>query len=137
MVDQKNGAILIGALKYRKSLELAGTEEQMFMGVKRQTFWTNNTTLVVIMTDAGLDKLQATKVAQMAQDGMARTIRPAHTQFDGDLIFALSVGTKPADLDTVGTAAAEVTARAIINAAKSAQGLGGVPSYQDIRNSVA
>ena len=73
----------------------------------------------------------------MAQDGMARAICPVHTQFDGDLIFALSVGTKRTDLSTLGTAAAEVTAQAIVNAFKTAKGLGGVPSYQDMRKSVA
>ena len=73
----------------------------------------------------------------MAQDGMARAICPVHTQFDGDIIFALSVGTKRTDLNALGTAAAEVTAQAIVNAVKTAKGLGGVPSYQDMRESVA
>jgi L-aminopeptidase/D-esterase-like protein len=137
IVDPENGSILAGTRKSIRSFELASTEAQMLKGVHRRGFGVSNTTLVVIMTDARLDKLQATKIAQMAQDGMARSIRPVHTQFDGDLIFALSVGTKRMDLNTLGTAAAEVTARAIVNAIKTAKGLGGVPSYQDIRKSVA
>ena len=137
IADPENDSILAGTRKSRRSLELAPTEAQMLKGVHRRGFGVNNTTLIVLMTDVRLDKLQATKVAQMAQDGMARTVRPAHTQFDGDLIFALSVGSKRTDLHTLGTAAVEVTARAIVNAIKIAKGLGGVPSYQDIRKSVA
>jgi L-aminopeptidase/D-esterase-like protein len=136
VVDPNNGTILAGALKSKRYFELAGTKEQMLRGVGGQKLGALNTTLVVICTDAHLGKLQAAKVAQMAQDGMARAICPVHTQFDGDLIFALSVGTKRTDLNTLGTAAAEVTARAIVNAVKSAKGLGGVPSYQDMRKSV-
>jgi L-aminopeptidase/D-esterase-like protein len=85
------------------------------------------------MTSAQLDKLQATKVAQMAHDGLARAINPVHTQWDGDLVFALSVGKKRAEISSLGTAAAEVTADAIVRAVETAQGLGGVPSCQELR----
>src|SRR5688572_701294 len=67
----------------------------------------SNTVIGVIATDAKLTKAQATKVAQMTQDGIARTIRPAHTMFDGDVIFALSTGAKKADVSSVGAFAAE------------------------------
>ena len=137
VVEPGTGVILAGARKSPRSGELANTEAQMLSGIRRKSFGATNTTLVVVMTNVALNKLQAAKVAQMAQDGMARAIRPAHTRFDGDLIFALSVGTKPADLNSVGAAAAEVTARAIVNAVKTAKGLGGVPSYQDLRASMA
>jgi L-aminopeptidase/D-esterase-like protein len=109
----------------------------MLKGRSRQNFVATNTTLIVIMTNARLDKLQATKVAEMAQDGVARAIRPAHTRFDGDVVFALSIGTKRTDLNTLGAAAAGVAAQAIVNAVKATKGLGGVPSFQDIRKSVA
>ena len=137
MVDPGTGSILAGARKTRESFEFANTEAHLLRGINRKVFGVTNTTLVVIMTNVKLDKLQATKIAQMAQDGMARAIRPVHTQFDGDLIFALSVGTKLLDLNTVGTAAVQVTAQAIVNAVKSAKSLGGVPSYQDLRASMA
>jgi L-aminopeptidase/D-esterase-like protein len=137
VVEPETGAILAGARKSLRSVELANTEAQMLSGTRRKSLRAANTTLVVIITNVGLTKLQATKVAQMAQDGMARTIRPVNTQFDGDLIFTLSVGTKQADLSTLGTAAAGVTAGAIVNAVKAAKGLGGVPSYQDMQESVA
>ena len=72
-----------------------------------------NTTLAIIATDAALTKSQARKVASMAHDGMARSIRPIHTMFDGDTIFALSTGRKEADVTTVGTVAADLVALAI------------------------
>jgi len=86
-----------------------------------------NTVIGVVATDAKLTKAQATKVAQMAQDGVARTIRPAHTMFDGDVIFALSTGTKKADVSTVGAFAAEVMVEAIVRAVKMATTAGGLP----------
>ena len=137
VMDPENGETLAGTLKAKKSSELSGTELQMLKGNNRHRFGAANTTLVVIMTNAKLDKLQATKVAEMAQDGVARAIRPAHTRFDGDVVFALSAGTRRTDLNTLGAAAAGVTAQAIVHAVKAAKGLGGVPSYQDIRKSVA
>jgi len=87
----------------------------------------SNTVIGVVATDAKLTKAQATKVAQMAQDGVARTIRPAHTMFDGDVIFALSTGAKKADVSTVGAFAAEVMAEAIVRAVKMAVSAGGLP----------
>jgi len=86
-----------------------------------------NTVIGAVATNAKLSKTEATKVAQMAQDGLARTIRPAHTMLDGDTIFALSTGSKKADLSTVGAFAAEVMAAAILRAAKAAQSAGGLP----------
>lgn len=74
-----------------------------------------------------MTKAQATKVAQMAHDGVARTIRPAHTMLDGDVIFALSTGAKNADVSIIGAIAAEVMAQAIIRAVKMAKSAGGLP----------
>ena len=92
-----------------------------------------NTTLAVIATNVALTKPGATKVAQMAQDGMARTIRPAHTHYDGDTIFALSVGDKQADLTLIGAIAAEVLAEAILSGIRSAESLHGIPAVHDMR----
>jgi len=72
-----------------------------------------NTTLAVVATDAALLKAQARRVAMMAHDGMARAIRPAHTMYDGDTIFALSTGNLSCDVNTIGVVAAELLARAI------------------------
>ena len=77
-----------------------------------------NTTIGVVATNAALFPTEATKVAQMAHDGLARAIRPVHTMFDGDTIFALSMGPQEAEVDTVGIVAAEVMAGAILRAVK-------------------
>ncbi|MFZ5888679.1 MAG: P1 family peptidase [Chloroflexota bacterium] len=86
-----------------------------------------NTVIGVVATNARLTKAQATKVAQMAQDGIARTIRPAHTMLDGDVIFALSTGARKADVTTVGAFAAEAMAEAILRAVRMAKPSGGLP----------
>ena len=88
-----------------------------------------NTVIGVVATNAKLNKAQATKVAQMAQDGVARAIRPAHTMLDGDVLFALSTGTLKADVSTIGAFAAEVMAQAIVRAAKMASPAGGLPGF--------
>jgi L-aminopeptidase/D-esterase-like protein len=88
---------------------------------------TSNTVIGVVATNARLTKSQATKVAQMAHDGLARTIRPAHTMFDGDTIFALSTGQRKSNVSTVGAFAAEVMAEAIVRAVKMAKSAGGLP----------
>ncbi len=132
VVDHAGGRVVAGARLSPGGLEFAGTCEQMFQGRARKGFGGTNTTLIVVMTNAVLDKLQATKVAEMAQDGLARAIRPVHTQFDGDLVFAFSVGQKRADLNALGAAGAEVTARAILRGVITAKSLGGVPSCQEL-----
>lgn len=86
-----------------------------------------NTVIGVVATNANLTKAQATKVAQMAQDAVARAIRPAHTLLDGDVIFALSTGAKKADVSTVGAFAAEAMTEAIVRAVKMAAPAGGLP----------
>ena len=90
----------------------------------------SNTVIGAVATNAKLNKAQATKVAQMAQDGVARAIRPAHTMFDGDTIFALATGEVDADISTVGAFAAEVMAEAIVRAAQMAQSAGGLPGLK-------
>jgi L-aminopeptidase/D-esterase-like protein len=92
----------------------------------------SNTVIGVVATNAKLSKAEATKVAQMAQDGLARSIRPAHTMFDGDTIFALATGEEKTDLSMVGAFAAEVMASAIIRAVKMAKSAGGLSGlYQE------
>ena len=87
----------------------------------------SNTVIGVVATNAKLSKAQATKVAQMAQDGIARTIRPAHTMLDGDVIFALSTGARKGDVSSVGAFAAEVMAEAILRAVRMAKSAGELP----------
>jgi L-aminopeptidase/D-esterase-like protein len=91
----------------------------------------SNTVIGVVATNAKLTKAQATKVAQMAQDGIARTIRPAHTMLDGDVIFALSTGARKADVSSVGAFAAEVMAQAILRAVKTTKSIGELPGLSN------
>jgi L-aminopeptidase/D-esterase-like protein len=94
-----------------------------------------NTTIGVVATNARLTKTQATKIAQLAHDGLARAIVPAHTSADGDAIFALATGvrTGPDDLDTIGALAAEAMAEAIVRAVRAATGIPGFPAVRDLR----
>jgi L-aminopeptidase/D-esterase-like protein len=95
-----------------------------------------NTTIAVVATDAALDKPGCRRLAIMAQDGIARAIRPAHTPFDGDTVFALSTGTGAAaaasDMPKLGNAAADCLARAIMRALIAAEPLGGTPSWRQL-----
>jgi len=92
-----------------------------------------NTTLGVVATNAKLNKDQATKIAQMAQDGFARTINPSHTPFDGDTIFAIGTGTSNAHAETwaIGALAADVMAQAVVRAITQAESIPGYPAYKD------
>lgn len=90
----------------------------------------SHTVIGVVATNARLTKEAANKVAQMAHDGLARVIRPAHTMLDGDTIFALSLGELPAEVNTIGAFAAEVTAQAILNGVRAAHALAGWPACQ-------
>ena len=96
-----------------------------------------NTTIGVVATNATLTKAQATKLAQMAHDGLARAIYPAHTPWDGDTIFALATGEVEgeADLIVLGGVAADVVAEAILDAVRTATGLEGLPSVSEFSGS--
>lgn len=88
-----------------------------------QTPPVSNTTLAVVATDAALDKEEINKVAQMAQNGVSRAIRPAHTTHDGDIVFALSSGNSTADVNVVGEVAAQMVSQAILRAVRKSNGL--------------
>ena len=89
-----------------------------------------NTTLVVVATNAQLTKVDANRLAHVAQIGMARTINPVNTTSDGDVIIALSVGTEKARIDSLGVAASEAVAESILRAVRSAATIGGVPGLK-------
>jgi L-aminopeptidase/D-esterase-like protein len=100
-----------------------------------------NTTIAVVATSAALTKNEINKVAQMAHNGLAQAIRPAHTMFDGDTVFALALGSHeqsrpdPAmamyQLSMIGATAASTLARAIVKAVRQATALHGIPAAQD------
>ncbi|HEY4382869.1 MAG TPA: P1 family peptidase [Ktedonobacteraceae bacterium] len=102
----------------------------------------SNTTIAIVATNAALDKEQANKIAQMAHNGLAQTIQPAHTMFDGDTVFALALGPRAKrqqdpvlalqQLSVLGATAATTLARAILNAVRHATTLHGIPAACDI-----
>ncbi|HEY3247149.1 MAG TPA: P1 family peptidase [bacterium] len=92
-----------------------------------------HTSLGVVATNARLTKAEATRLAQLAHDGLARTIWPVHTQYDGDTIFALSCGTAAADLLQLGVAAVEAVAMSVKRGVLTAKGLHGIPGLADNR----
>lgn len=137
VVDPATGQILAGA----RSVEIgplrigapgyfADTQKVMtsFIGRTTVSLATREHTIIgVVATNARLDKAEINAVAQMAHDGLARVIRPAHTMVDGDTLFALSTGKRRVGMNIVGAFAAEVTAQAILQAVRTAQPAGGLP----------
>jgi len=132
--------ILAGARKSKETFQLANSSKWIKKGVTRKQFGAItpsdssafNTTLGVIATNANLSKKEVHQVAQIAHSGLAKVISPLHTTFDGDLVFAVSLGKKKGDVNTIGllgeTALIESVQRAIIKA----DGFGIIPAYKDI-----
>jgi L-aminopeptidase/D-esterase-like protein len=134
VVDRRRGVILAGA-RHPDGPKFLDCEGQIMQGVQPGAKIGSNTTIGVVATNAALTKVQATKVAQMAHDGLARVIRPVHTAYDGDTIFAVSGGTYKgrADVSVVGTIAAEVMALAVERAVLRASGITGYPAHADLQ----
>ena len=134
VVDAKEGRILAGARDPQDPARFIDSAAMIKGGasVRRPENAFQNTTLGVVATNVKLSKRQATKVAQMAQSGFARTISPIHSTVDGDLIFALSAGDKQADVNAVGIMAGEMVAASVIRAILAADGLGYLPAYRDL-----
>ena len=96
--------------------------------------WTENTTLGIVATNAGLSKSGANKVAQMAHHGLARVVHPVHTSVDGDVVFAASVSAIDTATDIVGAWGARVMQEAILRAVRAAEGVPGIPSASEYRS---
>lgn len=94
-----------------------------------------NTTLVVVATDAKLTKPETHKLAQLAANGLIRAVRPSYTTVDGDMVFALSHGGREAALDVVGAVAIQAVGHAICRAIMTAEGGGGIPAWRDAQPS--
>ena len=130
--DWKNGQKIAGLLADDKK-SFQKTEDVMYEKIDIvENKFVGNTTIGVIITNASFHKPQLCKIAGMAQDGYARSIRPVHTSADGDSIYAVSVGDVAGDQDLVGTLAAEVMSEAILRAVCSAQGAYGYPAADDL-----
>ncbi|MEX2160912.1 MAG: P1 family peptidase [Anaerolineales bacterium] len=125
----KKGPIKIGKGKFADTMQvMKGPVGRTILAAARR----GNTVIGVVATNARLNKEQATLVARMAMNGVARTIRPANTMLDGDTLFALATGKRKADVNIVGAYAAEVVAEAVLRAVRLATGAGGIPAVQDI-----
>jgi L-aminopeptidase/D-esterase-like protein len=122
--DPATGKIVAGARKTADSREFLDSDRAL-----RETAiaGSQNTTLAVVATNAKLTKVQAQKLAQFASLGMARAIYPLNTTVDGDTVFALSLGSAPAEINALGSAAAEAVAQGILRAVRMAKTMGGVP----------
>jgi L-aminopeptidase/D-esterase-like protein len=115
----RSGGQIVGSDMYLRGAPAAGQQGA-------------NTTIAVVATDAPLSRAELQRVAMMAHDGMARAIRPIHTPFDGDTVFALATGRgEPAPLMMIGAAAADVLATAIERAVRAADSLAGLPAARD------
>ncbi len=144
--DPSSGKILAGARSLQKGPiklgqpgHFADTMQIMrtFAGRTIVNFASKaNTVIGAVATNAKLTKDEANKVAQMAHNGLARTIFPAHTMFDGDTIFALATCKKNADVNIVGAFAAEAVAIAIVQAVNCAVSAGGLPAANDLKDNV-
>ena len=130
--DWKNGRKVAGLLSedkksFRSTADVMG---ESFKVIKNR--FTGNTTLAVLITNARFDKAALCKIAGMCHDGYARSIRPVHTSFDGDSIYAVSAGELEADQEVVGTIAADVISEAILKAVTGAKSAYGFPCSSDL-----
>ncbi len=125
--DPETGKLIAGARESQESMNLVDTAARMKRGALSGLNSGENTTLVVVATNARLTKVEATKLAQLSHIGTARAISPAWTMFDGDSCIALSIGDERADVNTLGIAGAEAVAQAIARAVRTARSMGGVP----------
>jgi L-aminopeptidase/D-esterase-like protein len=130
--DPATGRVLAGARTAPESREFADTSAAMRRGISPGGYRAENTTLAVVATNARLTKVQATKMAQVAQHGLVRTISPVHTTLDGDLVIGLATGGVEAEPNSVGLMAAAAVAEAVIRAVKAATSLGGLPAWKDL-----
>lgn len=140
IINPENGRIIAGA----RAISIDGASKprfsdtlatmKFFLGKTILNFSsTHNTVIGVVATNARLTKEEANKVAQMAQDGLARSVRPAHTMFDGDTLFTLATGQKKADVNVIGSFAAECVAAAIVRATQQATSVAGLPASCDFQ----
>jgi len=132
VVDWRSGQILAGARSEGVFLDSVAAIKS---GEREIAPPFGNTTIGVVATNADLSKEETNKLAQLACDGYALSIRPA-SMFDGDVLFAVSTGDLKGDINAVGAAGAEVVADAIVRAIKAAVSLHGVVAYRDIGNNL-
>lgn len=142
IVDPSQGKIIAGARKLQKEPLENGDQEifadslELMRGLIGREIFSRaekaNTVIGIVATNAQFNKAEAKKLAQMAQNGIVRCIRPANTMHDGDTVFALSYGKKQANINIVGAFAAQAVQMAILNAIYKATSLAGIPAVSDL-----
>lgn len=134
VVDPATGALIAGA-RTADGQALCNSQRTLLAGEPPERALAGMaTTLAVVATDAALPPAQARRLATMAHDGLAHSIRPVHTMTDGDTIFALATGGSglPGEMTVLGVMAAEATARAVVNAVRAARGVPGWPAAAEL-----
>ena len=129
--DPDSGNVLAGP---RTDDGTLGDTVELLSEVASRMRWGEDTTLGIVATNADLSKTQASKVAQMAHDGLARAVEPVHTTVDGDVVFAASVGGVDAPTDVVGAWGARMMQEAILRAIRRAEGVPGIPSVSEYKS---
>ncbi len=132
VINPKTGEILAGAIDnndnfLNSEITLINMHDQKVHGFK------GNTTIGCIVTNGILNKAEANKISSMAHNGFARTIRPAHTMFDGDTIFTMATNKVQCDVNIVGVLATNAMEQAVINAITNAKSLYDIKSYNDLK----
>lgn len=132
VVDPSTGKIIAGVLK--EDLKTFASTEDIMIGHIDDAInpFSGNTTIGIVVTNAFLTKAQAKKVASMAHNAYGRTLRPAHSLFDGDTIFTMATGKVKADVNVIGILAARVIEQAVLNAVKNADSLDGYVAFKDL-----
>lgn len=132
VLDRRTREILAGARTAPDSRRFADTAAEMMRGRSRTGFAGTHTSLGAVVTNAALDKREANILARLAANGLARVLSPPSTTFDGDVVFALSVGDRSADINILGVVAAEALAEAVNRGVRSADGFGHLPSWREV-----
>jgi L-aminopeptidase/D-esterase-like protein len=132
--DPESGALIAGARDAPDGRRLVDTARALLTGggALGRFAAPQHTTIGVVATDARLTRPECAKLASLGMVGLARALSPPHTAFDGDTLFALSVGDVPADLTRLGLAAADAVARAIVRAVRAATSRPGLPAARDL-----
>lgn len=133
IINPQNGEIIAGALN-KDNKSFLRTENFLYENYdKNHDFFKGNTSLGIVFTNAKLNKVEANKLAVKAHNGYAQTMSPAHTDFDGDSIFAVSSANIDADFNIISILAIKAVKNAVIDAVKSAKGLKDIKAYRDIK----
>jgi len=133
VVDPTTGKILAGARKTPGSSELVSTAQIIRAGARCEPLQHHNTTLCVVGTNARLSRVEAEWIAEQALVTLARLIDPPFTRHDGDVVFCVSTGSHDAELHRVAVLARDAMAAAILDACRSAEPAGGLPSCHTLR----